>query len=199
VATRIGVLGGTFDPPHIGHLLLAEQAAETLDLTQVWFVPAADPPHKGEEVTAAAHRVAMVELAIAGNPRFALCRVDLDRPGPHYTADMLALLRAEDPNAALYFLMGGDALRDFPKWRDPAGIIRAARLGVMRRPGAVIDLTRLEVAVPGLTDQVTFVDAPEIGLSATLIRERRRAGLSIRYQVPAEVERYIAQHRLYTE
>ncbi|MBX3084831.1 MAG: nicotinate-nucleotide adenylyltransferase [Anaerolineae bacterium] len=195
---RIGVFGGTFDPPHLGHLLLAENAADALGLTQVLFTPAADPPHKeAEAVSPAPHRVKMVELAIEDNPRFALARIDLDRPGPHYTADTMRLMQQLRPDADLYFLMGGDALRDFPKWHQPADILRYARLGVMRRPGAVIDLSKIEVVIPGITDHIRFVDAPEIGISATTIRERLHDGQSIRYQVTAKVERYIMEHHLY--
>ena len=199
-APRLGVFGGTFDPVHLGHLLLAENAADALGLTQVLFTPAADPPHKeSDDIAPASHRVAMVTLAIEDNPRFALSRVDLDRPGPHYTADALALLHQQFPSAELYFLMGGDALRDFPQWHAPAQILHHARLGVMRRPGAVIDLAHIEAVVPGIADRVSFVDAPEISISGTTIRERLRNGHSVRYQVTANVERYLIEHHLYVE
>jgi nicotinate-nucleotide adenylyltransferase len=195
---RLGIFGGTFDPPHLGHLLLAEIAADALGLAQVLFVPAADPPHKdSEQVTAAVHRVAMVQLAIAGNPRFVLSRTDLDRPGPHYTVDMLALQQAQYPNAALIFLMGGDALRDFARWHDPAGILRQARLGVVQRPGVLPNIAALEAVLPDIARCISTIDAPEIGLSATGVRARLRAGRSIRYQVPADVEQYIHTHGLY--
>jgi nicotinate (nicotinamide) nucleotide adenylyltransferase len=140
--TRLGILGGTFDPPHYGHLILAEMAADGLSLDCVLFVPAADPPHKGALRASAEHRAALVERAIAGNPRFALSRVDLDRPGPHYTADMLRLLRQEFPAAELVFLIGSDSLRDLPKWSRPGELIRLARLGVMHRPGSAPDLAQ---------------------------------------------------------
>jgi nicotinate-nucleotide adenylyltransferase len=196
----IGVFGGTFDPPHMGHLILAEVTFDVLKLDQVLFVPAADPPHKNKwPVTDVKHRVAMLREAIADNPRFALSQVDISRPGPHYTVDTLRILREEFVGAELYFLMGGDSLHDFPSWRDPAGIIAHAKLAVMQRPGenGNIDLPTLSSQLPGIEDRIVFVDAPIIGISATIMRERFRAGDSIRYQVPLAVERYIVRHGLY--
>lgn len=197
---RLGVLGGTFDPPHLGHLLLAENALGALRLDMVLFVPAAAPPHKhGKGLTDTAHRLRMVELAIADNPRFGLSRVDVNRPGPHYSVDMLSLVLADYPGASLFFLMGSDSLRDFARWHDPAGILACANLGVMMRPGAVVDLAPLRVALPGIQDRLAFVDSPAIGISSTTIRQRMRTGQSIRYYVPAAVADYIAQHGLYED
>jgi nicotinate-nucleotide adenylyltransferase len=196
----IGVFGGTFDPPHMGHLILAEVTCDALKLDQVLFVPSADPPHKNKwPITDVKHRVAMLREAIADNPRFALSQVDISRPGPHYTVDTLRILREEFAGAELYFLMGGDSLHDFPSWRDPGGIIMQAKLAVMQRPGenANIDLPALSAQLPGIEDRIVFVDAPIIGISATIMRERLRAGDSIRYQVPHAVERYIVRHGLY--
>ncbi|MFN8376725.1 MAG: nicotinate (nicotinamide) nucleotide adenylyltransferase, partial [Anaerolineae bacterium] len=122
---RIGVLGGTFDPPHIGHMVLAEYAAGTLGLSHVLFVPAAEPPHKRNMTRASVdHRVAMVQSAIAGNSRFVLSRVDVDRPGPHYTLDMIRIISTQYPHCELHFLMGSDSFRDLPKWHRPEEIIR---------------------------------------------------------------------------
>lgn len=199
-SSRIGIFGGTFDPPHLGHLLLAENAVDLLDLTTVLFAPAADPPHKqAERIASAEHRIRMVEMATVDNPRFGISRVDVDRPGPHYTYDMIALLAEQYPNDELYFLLGGDALRDFTQWQHPEIIIAKAKLAVMQRPGAEVDLVGLEQDVPGITERIIFVDAPEIGISATTIRDRLRRSHSIRYQVPVSVEYYIAKHRLYLE
>ncbi len=199
-SAKLGILGGTFDPPHLGHLILAETAYEALGLSCVLFLPAADPPHKfSQPITPVKHRVAMLRAAITGNPHFAVSDVDATRAGPQYTVDTLAILHAQRPKADLYFLMGGDSLHDFLSWRDPAGIIRQAQLAVMRRPGSIIDLTGMAEKLPGITDRVLFVDAPVIGIAATTLRERVRAGLSIRYQVPKAVERYIAEHGLYRE
>jgi nicotinate-nucleotide adenylyltransferase len=203
IGRRLGVLGGTFDPPHIGHLILGEVAREALGLEKVLFVPAADPPHKVQRaITQLEHRLAMLEAAIAGNPAFAVSYADINRPGPHYTVDMLRVIREEyqgkDGRAPdLYFLLGGDSLRDFVTWRDPAGILRQARLGVMRRPGAVIDLSDMAAKVPALPSRITFIDAPVIGVSSTELRAHIGAGGSARYQVPPEVLTYIRAHGVY--
>lgn len=196
---RLGVYGGTFDPPHLGHLILAETAADSLNLAQVLFVPAADPPHKrmGEIRAPADHRVCMVEQAIAANPRFALSRVDIDRPGPHYTVDMLRLLRAENPTAELVLLIGADSLRDLPRWSRPLDLISLAMLGVMRRPGVDPDLSELERHVPGISWRVQWVDAPLIDIASTDLARRIGLGYSVRYQLPEAVEHYINTHGLY--
>lgn len=194
---RVGILGGTFDPPHYGHLILAELAADSLALDRVLFVPAADPPHKGGLRASAQHRVALVERAIAGNPRFALSRVDLDRPGPHYSVEMVQLVQAEFPGAALIFLIGGDSLRDLPTWSRPDELIKRVRLGVMRRPGSAPDLTQLEREIPGLGERIDWIDAPQIEISASALARRVAAGLSIRYQTPDAVRAYIDDHQLY--
>lgn len=194
---RVGILGGTFDPPHYGHLILAELAADSLALDRVLFAPAADPPHKGGLRASAQHRVALVERAIAGNPRFALSRVDLDRPGPHYSVEMVQLVQAEFPGAALIFLIGGDSLRDLPTWSRPDELIKRVRLGVMRRPGSAPDLTQLEREIPGLGERIDWIDAPQIEISASALARRVAAGLSIRYQTPDAVRAYIEDHQLY--
>jgi len=190
-------MGGTFDPPHYGHLALAENGRVQLRLDCVLFVPAGQPPHKpGRPITPAHHRVAMVEAAIA-DPAFALSRVDLDRPGPHYTVEMLALLQQEYPGAELFFLIGGDSLTGFPGWRDPAGIVRQARLVAMQRSGYELDLEALEQAVPGSRGRLVWLDAPYLNIAASDLRRRVCRGLSLRYLVPPPVEAYIREHRLY--
>ncbi len=194
----LGILGGTFDPPHYGHLALAENARVQLRLDRVLFVPAGRQPLKsGRAITPARHRAALVEAAIADNPAFAISRVDLDRPGPHYTVEMLALLRRERPEAEWFFLMGGDSLADFLAWRDPAGIAQQARLAVMARPGYEPDLEVLERAVPGLGRRLVWLDAPRLDISASDLRRRARAGLPLRYLVSPSVEGYINEHHLY--
>jgi nicotinate-nucleotide adenylyltransferase len=194
---RLGIFGGTFDPPHLGHLILAETAADSLQLSQVLFVPAADPPHKTKLRTSAEHRLAMVERAIAGNPQFGISRVDLDRPGPHYTVEMLRLLHQDYPGAELFFLIGGDSLRDLPTWSRPAELIREATLGVMRRPDATLDLEELEQKIPGIRRCLTWIEAPQIEISASDLAARLAAGQSIRYQVPDAVCAYIEEKQLY--
>jgi len=195
---RLGVLGGTFDPPHVGHLRLAEVALEQLGLDRVLFVPVGQPPHKPDwPITPAIHREAMVSLAIAGHDRFALSRADLDRPGPHYTADLLAILRRAYPEAELYFLMGGDSLAQFLTWHDPARIVAQARLAVLPRPGWTIDLEALERAIPGVGGRIVWLEGPAVEVSASEIRRRVREGWPIAGMVPPPVEAYIQRHRLY--
>jgi nicotinate-nucleotide adenylyltransferase len=197
-AKRLGVIGGTFDPPHYGHLVLAENARMQLSLVEVLFVPAGQPPHKPRRpVTPAHHRAAMVEAAIAGNPAFALSGVDMDRPGPHYTVDMLGILTSAYPDAALFFLMGGDSLAEFASWRDPSGIVAQAQIAVMKRPGWEADWESLAEAVPGIQGRLTLLDVPYLAISGTDLRRRARAGLPIRYLVPPAVEQYVRQHGLY--
>ena len=196
--SKVGVIGGTFDPPHYGHLVLAETARVQLGLDRVLFAVAGQPPHKpNRPVTPEHHRAAMVEAAIADNPAFALSRVDLDRPGPHYTVEMLALLRRQYRGANLFFLIGGDSLAHFLTWRDPAGIVREARLVVMPRPGHEPDLGALDRAVPGLLDRLVWLDAPALDVAASDLRRRVRQGLPLRYLVPPPVEAYIRAHHLY--
>lgn len=195
---RLGVIGGTFDPPHYGHLVLAENASVQLRLDQVLFVPARQPPHKPEQpITPAGHRVAMVESAVADNAAFRLSRVDVERPGPHFTVDMLRILRGMYPGATFFFLIGGDSLADFTTWRDPSGILEQARLAVMRRPGSEADMTSLREALPGIEERLIWLDAPYLEISGTDLRRRVGEGLPIRYLVPPSVEQYVHEHQLY--
>jgi nicotinate-nucleotide adenylyltransferase len=198
--SRIGIFGGTFDPPHLGHLVLTEACADALSLARVLWVPAADPPHKQRAtISAVRHRVAMAALSIAGNARFALSRADVDRPGPHYSADLVSIIAAQHPGAALYFLMGGDSLRDLPAWHEPARLLAGCRLGVTRRPGDDVDaaLPALHDALPALAGRLHFVEAPLIEISGSEVRRRVREGLSIRYRVPDAVITYIEKEGLY--
>lgn len=196
---RVGVLGGTFDPIHYGHLILAEEARARLQLTRVLFVPAKDPPHKLQQPhSPAADRARMVELAIVGNAAFELSEVDLARPGPSYTVDTLgALQQALGPEAELYFLMGLDSLANILTWHRPADIVARAQLAVASRPGYTVDLAALEQALPGISARTHMLDIPEIGIAAWDLRRRVAEGLPIRYQVPEEVERYIRARGLY--
>ncbi|MBZ0286999.1 MAG: nicotinate-nucleotide adenylyltransferase [Anaerolineae bacterium] len=195
---RIGILGGTFDPPHIGHLILAEYARVALDFERLLFVPAADPPHKREEnKVAIEHRLAMLERAIAGNEHFIISRTDIDRTGPHYSVDMVRLIGEAHPDAELYFVMGGDSLRDLPTWYHPAELIRLCKLAVMRRPEETIQPDMHEKILPGLAERVVMIDAPLVGISSTMIVERISRGQSVRYLVPDTVLDYILECRLY--
>ncbi|MBN1976052.1 MAG: nicotinate-nucleotide adenylyltransferase [Anaerolineae bacterium] len=199
MTTRLGILGGTFDPPHYGHLALAENGRAQLGLARVLLVPAGQQPLKlGRGITPAHHRCSLVEAAIADNPALTLSRVDLDRPGPHYTTDTLALLQKAHPDASLFFLVGSDSLAQLPAWHDAAGIVQRARLGVMRRPGWEVDLATLEQAVPGIGQRLDWLDTPCLDIAASDLRRRARQGLPLRYLVPPQVEAYIRKHRLYT-
>jgi nicotinate-nucleotide adenylyltransferase len=202
---RLGILGGTFDPIHHGHLVAAQETWHQLALDQVLFVPAGSPPHKrGDGVKPPAapplHRLRMIELAIAGHAQFAVSRVDLDRPGPCYTADMLRLLRAErGAEPAIYFIEGADSLADILKWYRPQEIIELAELAVVRRPGVTLELSELEEALPGLTARVHWVQMPWLDISSSDLRARLREGRPISYLVPPPVEAYIREHRLYVD
>ncbi len=198
---RLGVLGGTFDPVHLGHLIIAQESAQRAKLDSVLFVPAARPWMKGgRSIAPVEHRVAMVRLAIRGNPRFALSLVDVARGGPSYAVDTLTDLRRQyGGKARLFFIMGYDSLAGLPQWRDPGRLVALGRFIAVSRPGQprpnVQDLDR---RVPGLVRRLTLIEGVDIGISATEVRRRARAGLSIRYWVPPVVERYIQEHRLYT-
>ncbi len=192
---RVGILGGTFDPPHIGHLVLAEYARTALNLDCVLFVPAADPPHKHQLRYGIEHRLPMLELAIAGNDQFVISRVDVDRPGPHYTVDMIRILQQQHPKTEYYFLMGGDSLHHLPQWYHPLELIALCKLAVMARPGTEVapDLK----ALPGLAERVIMIDSPMLGFSSTEVAERLEAGKSVRYLVPDAVLTYIQENGLY--
>ena len=198
--SRIGVLGGTFDPPHYGHLLLADTARAQLGLDRVLFAPAGQPPHKpAESPSPISHRVALLQAALADVDETAFClsRVDLDRPGPHFTVDALALLRKAHPAAEIWFLVGGDSLADLVKWRDPTRIVALARLGVLTRPGATPDLDRLSSRVPGLKERIDWLIGPSPNISSSALRQRARLGLPLRFLVSPGVEKYVQEHHLY--
>jgi len=195
---RIGLLGGTFDPPHIGHLVLAQEALVQLELDKVLLVPAGQPPHKaGRSISAVEDRLAMLERSIADNPIFGISRVDIDRPGPHFTVDMLALILRNEPGSLLYFIMGADSLADLLTWHQPRRIAELAKLVVMRRPGREPDIAALAEAVPGITGRVYYIDAPLLETSSTDLQSRVRQGLPVRYLIPDRVIEYIQDHDLY--
>lgn len=197
---RIGVFGGTFDPIHSGHLVIAEDVRRELGLDEVLFVPAGQPWLKAErDVTEAAHRLEMAMLATALNPHFNVSTIELERPGPTYTVDTIAELKSGvAAGAELCFILGLDALAELPQWKDPERLVNMCRLVGVRRPGyEKIDLRSLESAVPGASEWVMMVDTPLIDVSATDIRSRVSQGISIQGLVPQTVEDYIAQHGLY--
>jgi len=198
---RLGVMGGTFDPIHFAHLAVAEEARTQLRLDPVVFVPAGQPPHKpGRVITQAQYRLDMLELALATNPHFVISHVDLERPGPCYTVDTLALLREEwGSEAEIYLIVGADSLREMHTWYQPKRIIDLARLAVAPRPGNPIELPRLEESIPRISRRVRFIQAPLLAISATGLRRRAREGRSIRYYLPEEVEAYILRHGIYKD
>lgn len=195
---NIGIFGGTFDPPHVGHLVIADQALTQLKLDEVWFMPAGQPPHKlNNPVSAAVHRVAMTRLAIAGHAGFKLSTFDVERPGPHYSSIAIEMLEQQWPQHDWCFIMGADSLEDLPRWHQPRRLIALATLAVAGRPGARPDLTALEQVIPGLSARVRWVDAPLVDLSSTQLRQMAKAGASLRYLVPDAVLDYIHTHELY--
>jgi len=189
-------MGGTFDPVHVGHLAIAEEARDALGLERILFVPAGMPPHKpASEVTATDHRVAMVELAIADNPDFELSRIEVDRPGPSYTVDTVEQL-AEDADVTV--ILSVETFRELPTWHEPERLFAAARVAVVPREGyPAPDPGWLATAFPGSADRVRYLEGPRLGLSSTAIRARVAAGRSIRYLVPPAVAAYIASNDLY--
>jgi nicotinate-nucleotide adenylyltransferase len=190
---RIGIFGGTFDPPHVAHLALAEWAREQLRLDRVVFVPAARPPHKERRrITAATARVAMTRLAVRGNRAFKVSTIEVRRKGPSYTVDTVRAMHRAYPDAMLYLVVGEDSLREFHTWHAPDAILALARLAVADRPGS-----RVRAAAKH-AHRVVRIRNPELQISSSAIRARARRGRSVRYLVPDAVARYIERHRLYS-
>jgi nicotinate-nucleotide adenylyltransferase len=192
-------MGGTFDPPHYGHLLAAQEAAVVLRLERVLFLPARQNPLKdGEPTTPPEDRCAMVARAIADNPLFELSRRDLDRPPPSYTADLLQTFKLEAPDDELYFLVGADILPELPRWHKTEEILRLARLVVVNRPDSPVpDVRALEAVFPQARERVDLVFFPGVSVSARYLRARVALGQPIRYLTPPAVEQYIRAKRLY--
>ncbi len=197
---KIGILGGTFDPIHNGHLAIAEEARKRMGLAEVYFGPAGRTPLKESgTILAAEHRIEMVRLAIADYPYFKLSTIEIDRPGPSYTVDTIAELRDKfGAENELYFIIGLDSLAQLPRWREPARIIRMCRLGAVPRPGySLPDTNTLEAAMPGISQRLTVLDEPKSDVSATEVRQRAKRGESISHLVPEEVVEYIKRQKLY--
>ena len=196
---RLGIFGGTFDPPHVGHQILASEAFEQLQLDRLLWVLTPDPPHKQDQVISSQKmRLELLRLAIADNPQFELSRVELDRPGPHYALDTVRLLREQFPGWELVYLIGGDSLRDLPTWHQPQSLVQAVdAFGVMRRPGAEFDMAALEEILPGIGEKVRFLDVPLLEISSTEIRARLAQGRTARYYLLPTVYRRILRRRFY--
>jgi nicotinate-nucleotide adenylyltransferase len=196
---HIGIFGGTFDPIHIGHLILAEEAWFQLKLDRIYIVPAGDPPHKQDRrLSPVEDRIRMAELATADIDYIKVSRIDADRPGPHYTADMVRLVRKRvGEETEVYFLMGLDSLRDLPAWSEAAWLVENCHLVALNRHDVDLDWDALEIALPGVRERIVILDMPELEIASHKIQQRVRTGQPIRHQVPRSVEDYIYSHALY--
>ncbi len=199
---RLGLFGGTFDPVHLGHLLLAEQCREQCELDEVWFIPAGNPPHKNPaDLAPDTSRAEMLEFATAGHPKFSVKRMELGGAGKSFTVDTLQQVYDEDPSRELFFLIGADSLLDLPKWREPEGIAELATIVAVNRGDR--PLPELEALTPQLSaaivSRLRFVTMPGVEMSATDIRNRVDQGHSIRYMTPRAVEEYIRENGLYAD
>lgn len=195
MSRRIGVLGGTFDPPHVAHLVLAEAARSSLDLDSVWFLTAGKPPHKlGHPISPASVRLRLLRLALGGVREFRALSLELERHGPSYTVDTLEALHERSPRTEWWLVIGSDTLRDLPTWRRPGRVLDLAGIAVMARPGHPATWPR---SLP--RGRYKKIDAPRLDLSSSEIRSRTARGASIRFLVPEPVEAYIRRHHLYVD
>jgi len=196
---RLGIFGGTFDPPHRGHLVLAEEAALQLNLDLVLWVLTPDPPHKrSRKITPWQFRLEMVKAAISSNPKFAISRVDIDRPPPHYAVDTVHLLRKNYPSSELVYLLGGDSLRDLPDWHTPELFLASIDwVGIMRRPHVKYQLEILEKVLAGISKKILWIDAPLIDISSTRLRKSLSINLTRTEELPDAVYHIIKKHKLY--
>jgi nicotinate-nucleotide adenylyltransferase len=196
---RVGVFGGTFDPPHVGHLILAEECRTQLSLDLLLWVVTDNPPHKRyANVSPIEDRVKLCAVAIQGNPAFLVSRVDIDRPGPHYAIDTVNILKKEYPGAEIFYLMGGDSLHDLPTWNRPQDFIKTCDgIGVMRRHADQVDLESLEKILPGISRKVNIVEAPILEISSKQIRHRIGEGKGYRYYLRDAVYQAISEMGLY--
>lgn len=192
ITRRVGIMGGTFDPIHLGHLVTAEEARVELKLDEVIFVPAGAPWQKAD-VTSPEHRYLMTVLATAANPDFSVSRIEVDRSGPTYTVDTLRAVRRVLPDDALFFITGADAILNILTWRDAQECLQLAEFVAATRPGHHFE----ELETGALRDRVTCLDVPALAISSTDVRERLRSGRSVRYLIPREVEEYARKHGLY--
>ncbi|MFS0751375.1 nicotinate-nucleotide adenylyltransferase [Oceanobacillus sp. 1P07AA] len=184
---KIGILGGTFDPPHIGHLLIAEEVRRAKQLDEIWFIPTNTPPHKEETTTSAEHRTSMLQLVIRSHPSFKLNKIELQREGKSYTYDTIRELKKTFPSIEFYFIIGGDMVEFLPKWYRINELLDIVTFVGVERPGY-----SLETTYP-----VHFVDIPTIHLSSTMLRERLQQKEWVRYLLPDSVMQYVKEHHLY--
>ncbi len=197
---RIGIFGGTFDPPHLGHLILACEVRSQLNLDRLLWMLTPDPPHKQDrEISSLVHRQKMVELAIVDNPNFELSLVEAERPGPHYSVDTVRIIRERNVGAEIIFLMGGDSLKNLHTWHHLDTFVAACdEIGVMRRPNDNVDAGTLAAKVEGLEEKIKIANAPLLEIASREIRRRVREGLPVRYYLPREVNAYILAEGLYS-
>lgn len=195
----IGLFGGTFDPPHIGHLVLADEARIELGLDKVLWIVTGEPPHKPDRpITPIEHRLRMVELSVQGEPMFELSRLEVDRPGPHFSVDTLAELARTQPNSERAYVMGKDSLRDLPKWHAPEQFVELTdAIVVLNRTDVEANIEELDNKLPGLAAKLRYLDVPLVDVASRDIRQRVAAGRAFRYLVPHMVAEYIEKHRLY--
>lgn len=196
---RLGILGGTFDPPHVGHLWLATLAADALNLDRVLFMPAAQPPHKGGRlITRATDRLLMTRLAIQGDSTFELCPIEMERTGPSYTIDSVTELKRAYPDAQHFLVMASDSLAQIDTWREPDRLLAEVEWAVGPRTGNEMpDRAALEARFGPGASRIHLLDGPSLAVSSSEIRRRVAAGLAIRYLVARDVEELILQRRLY--
>jgi nicotinate-nucleotide adenylyltransferase len=196
---KIGLFGGTFDPIHVAHLILAEEAFIQLDLDQVRFILTPDPPHKiDSSISPVEYRLEMLSAAIHNNPRFVLSRVELDRPPPHYAVDTVKIIKKESPDFHICYLMGGDSLHELNTWHNPKEFVDICdSIGVMLRPDVMVDLVRLEEDLPGIQDKIDIIIGPLIDISGSKIRQNIKSNRPFRYYLPESVYQIIEKYRLY--
>lgn len=196
---RLGIFGGTFDPLHLGHLILAAEALDQLSLDRILFVLTPNPPHKqGRQITPVQHRVDMLQAVLSGNPAFEISQVEMDHPAPHYAIDTVCALRRQFPPAELVYLMGADSLVDLPAWHQYQDFVDELNvLGVMRRPGESVDLLDLDTQIPGIIHKVRYIDAPLLEISSSEIRQRVSERRPFRYYLPMNVYQIIMERQLY--
>jgi nicotinate-nucleotide adenylyltransferase len=199
--SRIGLFGGTFDPPHIGHLILASEAAYQFNLSKLLWMLTPDPPHKQDQlVTPVEHRIAMTQYCVRSNPAFELSRMELDRPGPHYTVDTVDLILQQQPGSEIVLLLGGDSLRDLPTWRNHIELVsKVHQIGVMHRPGDSFDSSTLFTQIQGLERKLVFLEAMLHTLSSHEIRRRVKNSIPYQYYVLPDIYQYIEDHKLYQD
>ena len=192
-ARHIGLFGGSFNPPHMAHLIVAETVRDQFGLEEIWWIPSHRPPHKSdEELATASHRLAMTEAATADNPAFRVLDIEVQRDGVSYTVETLRALQDAHPRTAFWLIVGSDSLRGFASWHCPDEIVERVPLIVYKRPGAISSIGN-----PKFANHVRFADAPLLEVSGTEVRARCKKSRSIRYLVPQSVRRYIETHSLY--